>query len=163
MIHLCDTFKTTFNIFHFSFNKHGQGRLLRHPSPTSPSFQIFLQLRTVNRLFWIQMLRHVLISCVLWPFKATQTRAEEPQRCSNFPLCPPHRSDRAALSPTSSAFTRETADPLTQAPEPQFKAGTETQRIMGKEVREERRLESCAVSSFGIFVWLRPVMRFGNR
>lgn len=41
-----------------------------------PVFQVVPQLRTVNGLFSIQILHHFLISCVLWPFKATQTRAE---------------------------------------------------------------------------------------
>ncbi|XP_029306060.1 uncharacterized protein mymx [Cottoperca gobio] len=48
------------------------------------------------------------------------------------------RSDRTTLSPTGSAFTREDADPLTPAREPQCNVGTETQRIMGKEVKEEQ-------------------------
>ncbi|XP_037637681.1 uncharacterized protein LOC119495375 isoform X3 [Sebastes umbrosus] len=54
------------------------------------------------------------------------------------------RSDRTTLSPTGSAFTREDADPLTPAREPQCNVGTETQRIMGKEVKEEQnRLKGC--------------------
>ncbi|KAM4607673.1 uncharacterized protein mymx isoform 2-T2 [Polymixia lowei] len=54
------------------------------------------------------------------------------------------RSDRTALPPTGSAFTREDADPLTPAREPQCNVGTEPQRIMGKEVKEEQnRLKGC--------------------
>ncbi|XP_069394660.1 uncharacterized protein [Paralichthys olivaceus] len=54
------------------------------------------------------------------------------------------RSDRTMLSPTGSTFTREDADPLTPACEPQGNVGTETQRIMGKEVKEEQnRLKGC--------------------
>uniref|UniRef100_A0A671VLS9 Uncharacterized LOC115596860 n=1 Tax=Sparus aurata TaxID=8175 RepID=A0A671VLS9_SPAAU len=54
------------------------------------------------------------------------------------------RSDRPTLSPTGSTFTREDADPLTPAREPQCNVGTETQRIMGKEVKEEQnRLKGC--------------------
>uniref|UniRef100_A0A8C4IKA7 PH domain-containing protein n=1 Tax=Dicentrarchus labrax TaxID=13489 RepID=A0A8C4IKA7_DICLA len=54
------------------------------------------------------------------------------------------RSDRTTLSPTGSTFTREDADPLTLAREPQCNVGTETQRIMGKEVKEEQnRLKGC--------------------
>ncbi|KAG7999958.1 Spectrin beta chain [Nibea albiflora] len=54
------------------------------------------------------------------------------------------RSDRTALSPTGSTFTREDADPLTPAREPECNVGTETQRIMGKEVKEEQnRLKGC--------------------
>ncbi|XP_049927094.1 spectrin beta chain, non-erythrocytic 5 isoform X4 [Epinephelus moara] len=54
------------------------------------------------------------------------------------------RSDRTTLSPTGSAFTREDADPLTPAREPQCNVGMETQRIMGKEVKEEQnRLKGC--------------------
>ncbi|XP_031139979.1 uncharacterized protein LOC116039359 isoform X2 [Sander lucioperca] len=54
------------------------------------------------------------------------------------------RSDRTTLSPTSPAFTREDADPLTPAREPQCNVGTEMQRIMGKEVKEEQnRLKGC--------------------
>ncbi|KAF7664016.1 hypothetical protein LDENG_00192520 [Lucifuga dentata] len=61
------------------------------------------------------------------------------------------RSERTALPPTGSAFTREDADPLTLAREPQGNMGTEPQRIMGKEVKEEQnRLKGCAVSSSGI-------------
>nr|XP_043901176.1 uncharacterized protein LOC122781535 isoform X3 [Solea senegalensis] len=56
------------------------------------------------------------------------------------------RSDRTTLSPTGSTFTREDADPLTLVREPQCNVGTtETQRIMGKEVKEEQnRLKGCA-------------------
>nr|XP_019944405.1 PREDICTED: spectrin alpha chain, non-erythrocytic 1-like [Paralichthys olivaceus] len=58
------------------------------------------------------------------------------------------RSDRTMLSPTGSTFTREDADPLTPACEPQGNVGTETQRIMGKEVKEEQnRLKGCVVSN----------------
>ncbi|XP_034464212.1 uncharacterized protein LOC117775298 isoform X2 [Hippoglossus hippoglossus] len=54
------------------------------------------------------------------------------------------RSDRTTLSPTGSTFTREDADPLTLALEPQGNVGMETQRIMGKEVKEEQnRLKGC--------------------
>ncbi|KAM8738079.1 uncharacterized protein mymx isoform 4-T4 [Acanthopagrus schlegelii] len=54
------------------------------------------------------------------------------------------RSDRPTHSPTGSTFTREDADPLTPAREPQCNVGTETQRIMGKEVKEEQnRLKGC--------------------
>ncbi|KAL7383084.1 hypothetical protein ABVT39_004657 [Epinephelus coioides] len=54
------------------------------------------------------------------------------------------RSDRTTLSPTGSAFTREDADPLTPAREPQCNVGMEMQRIMGKEVKEEQnRLKGC--------------------
>ncbi|XP_063730932.1 uncharacterized protein LOC134858766 isoform X5 [Eleginops maclovinus] len=54
------------------------------------------------------------------------------------------RSDRTTLSPNGSAFTREDADPLTPAQEPQCNVGTETQRLMGKEVKEEQnRLKGC--------------------
>ncbi|XP_068581389.1 uncharacterized protein [Cebidichthys violaceus] len=54
------------------------------------------------------------------------------------------RPDRTALPPTGSAFTREDADPLTPAREPQCSVGTETQRIMVKEVKEEQnRLKGC--------------------
>ncbi|KAF1375940.1 hypothetical protein PFLUV_G00225410 [Perca fluviatilis] len=54
------------------------------------------------------------------------------------------RSDRTTLSPTGPAFTREDADPLTPAREPQCNVGTEMQRIMGKEVKEEQnRLKGC--------------------
>ncbi|XP_037322097.2 uncharacterized protein LOC119214430 isoform X1 [Pungitius pungitius] len=48
------------------------------------------------------------------------------------------------LLPSGSAFTREDADPLTPAREPQCNVGTETQRIMGKESKEEQnRLKGC--------------------
>ncbi|XP_074531898.1 uncharacterized protein mymx isoform X2 [Halichoeres trimaculatus] len=58
------------------------------------------------------------------------------------------RSDRTSLSPTSTAFTREDADPLTPAREAQCIVGTETQRIMGKEVKEEQnRLKGCVSSA----------------
>ncbi|XP_034408319.1 uncharacterized protein LOC117744242 isoform X3 [Cyclopterus lumpus] len=54
------------------------------------------------------------------------------------------RSDRTTLPPTGSAFTREAADPLTPAQEPHCNVGTEMQRIMGKEVKEEQnRLKGC--------------------
>ncbi|XP_071337194.1 uncharacterized protein [Trachinotus anak] len=54
------------------------------------------------------------------------------------------RSDRNTLSPIGSTFTREDADPLTLAREPQCNVGTEMQRIMGKEVKEEQnRLKGC--------------------
>ncbi|XP_056251771.1 uncharacterized protein LOC130181529 isoform X4 [Seriola aureovittata] len=54
------------------------------------------------------------------------------------------RSDRNTLSPIGPAFTREDADPLTLAREPQCNVGTEPQRIMGKEVKEEQnRLKGC--------------------
>ncbi|XP_076599688.1 uncharacterized protein mymx isoform X3 [Chaetodon auriga] len=54
------------------------------------------------------------------------------------------RSDRTALSPAGSTFTREDADPLTPAREPQCNVGTEAQRIMGKEVKEEQnRMKGC--------------------
>ncbi|XP_040905883.1 spectrin beta chain, non-erythrocytic 5 isoform X7 [Toxotes jaculatrix] len=54
------------------------------------------------------------------------------------------RSDRTTLSPTGSTFTREDADPLTLTREPQCNVGMETQRIMGKEVKEEQnRLKGC--------------------
>lgn len=54
------------------------------------------------------------------------------------------RSDRSTLSPTDSTFTREDADLLTPVREPQCNVGTETQRIMGKEVKEEQnRLKGC--------------------
>ncbi|XP_022599732.1 uncharacterized protein LOC111220790 [Seriola dumerili] len=54
------------------------------------------------------------------------------------------RSDRNTLSPIGSAFTREDADPLTLAREPHCNVGTEPQRIMGKEVKEEQnRLKGC--------------------
>ncbi|XP_070697709.1 spectrin beta chain, non-erythrocytic 1 [Pempheris klunzingeri] len=54
------------------------------------------------------------------------------------------RGDRTTLPPTGSTFTREDADPLTPAREPQCNVGTETQRIMGKEVKEEQnRLKGC--------------------
>ncbi|XP_041803637.1 uncharacterized protein LOC121613964 isoform X2 [Chelmon rostratus] len=54
------------------------------------------------------------------------------------------RSDRTTLSPTGSTFTREDADPLTPAREPHCNVGTETQRIMGKEVKEEQnRMKGC--------------------
>ncbi|XP_019115609.2 uncharacterized protein mymx isoform X2 [Larimichthys crocea] len=54
------------------------------------------------------------------------------------------RSDRTTLSPTGSTFTREDADPLTPAREPECNVGMETQRIMGKEVKEEQnRLKGC--------------------
>uniref|UniRef100_UPI0037E6FFC5 spectrin alpha chain-like n=1 Tax=Semicossyphus pulcher TaxID=241346 RepID=UPI0037E6FFC5 len=58
------------------------------------------------------------------------------------------RSDRASLSPSGSAFTREDADPLTPARELQCNVGMETQRIMGKEVKEEQnRLKGCVSSA----------------
>ncbi|KAG7230068.1 hypothetical protein INR49_009788 [Caranx melampygus] len=54
------------------------------------------------------------------------------------------RSDRNALSPIGSTFTREDADPLTLAKGPQCNVGMEPQRIMGKEVKEEQnRLKGC--------------------
>ncbi|KAK2824072.1 hypothetical protein Q5P01_021247 [Channa striata] len=54
------------------------------------------------------------------------------------------RSDRTSLSPTGSTFTREEPDPMTLAREPRDNVGTETQRIMGKEVKEEQnRLKGC--------------------
>ncbi|XP_031727403.1 uncharacterized protein mymx isoform X1 [Anarrhichthys ocellatus] len=57
------------------------------------------------------------------------------------------RTDRTALPPTGSAFTREDADPLTPAREPQCSVGTEMQRIMGKEVKEEQnRLKGCVTT-----------------
>ncbi|XP_008299516.1 spectrin beta chain, non-erythrocytic 2 isoform X6 [Stegastes partitus] len=48
------------------------------------------------------------------------------------------RSDRTTLSLTGSAFTREDADLLTPAREPQCIMGMETHGIMGKEVKEEQ-------------------------
>lgn len=73
------------------------------------------------------------------------------QRHSNLLLCSSCRSDRTTLPPTGSTFTREDADPLTLAREPQCNVGTETQRIMGKEVKEEQnRLKGCVVSCSGI-------------
>lgn len=55
------------------------------------------------------------------------------------------------MPPTGSAFSREDVDPLTLLREPQSCVGTETQRLMGKEVKEEQnRLKGCVVSSFGI-------------
>nr|XP_020456860.1 uncharacterized protein LOC109960822 [Monopterus albus] len=54
------------------------------------------------------------------------------------------RNDSTPLCPSGSTFTREDADPLTPAREPQCSVGTETQRIMGKEVKEEQnRLKGC--------------------
>uniref|UniRef100_A0A665WM16 PH domain-containing protein n=1 Tax=Echeneis naucrates TaxID=173247 RepID=A0A665WM16_ECHNA len=54
------------------------------------------------------------------------------------------RSDRSALSPIGSTFTREDADPLTLGQEPQCNVGMATQRLMGKEVKEEQnRLKGC--------------------
>ncbi|XP_034040277.1 uncharacterized protein LOC117522969 [Thalassophryne amazonica] len=54
------------------------------------------------------------------------------------------RSDRTALSPTGSIFTRENVDPLTLARVHQHNVGKETQRIMGKEVKEEQNcLKGC--------------------
>lgn len=59
----------------------------------------------------------------------------------------PCRSDRTTHAPNGSAFARETADPLTPAQEPQCLVGTDAQRIMGKEVKEEQnRLKGSAVS-----------------
>lgn len=70
---------------------------------------------------------------------------------SNSQLSSSCRSDRNALSPIGSTFTREDADPLTLAKGPQCNVGTEPQRIMGKEVKEEQnRLKGCVVSSYGI-------------
>ncbi|XP_061766649.1 uncharacterized protein LOC133559181 isoform X2 [Nerophis ophidion] len=43
------------------------------------------------------------------------------------------RSDRTALSPTGSTFTREDADPLTPAQELHCSMGRESRRIMGKQ------------------------------
>ncbi|KAM3606718.1 uncharacterized protein V6R79_021938 [Siganus canaliculatus] len=54
------------------------------------------------------------------------------------------RTDRITLSPTGPTFTREDSDPLTPAWEAQCNVGTETQRLMGKEVKEEQnRLKGC--------------------
>ncbi|XP_054874517.1 spectrin beta chain, non-erythrocytic 2 isoform X6 [Amphiprion ocellaris] len=58
------------------------------------------------------------------------------------------RSDRTTLSLTGSTFTREDADLLTPAREPQCIMGTETHGIMGKEVKEEQnRLKGCVISA----------------
>ncbi|XP_037127055.1 uncharacterized protein LOC119134475 isoform X1 [Syngnathus acus] len=48
------------------------------------------------------------------------------------------RSDRTALPPTGSTFTREDADPLTPTQELQCNMGTETQTSMGKLGRERQ-------------------------
>ncbi|XP_068597455.1 LOW QUALITY PROTEIN: uncharacterized protein [Brachionichthys hirsutus] len=56
------------------------------------------------------------------------------------------RTDRTTLSPTGSIFTREDADLLTLAQAPQCNVGTETQRIMGKEVKEEQNRLKGSVS-----------------
>ncbi|XP_029926849.1 uncharacterized protein mymx isoform X2 [Myripristis murdjan] len=54
------------------------------------------------------------------------------------------RTDRTALPPSGSTFTREDVDPVTSPREPQSNVGTEPQRIMGKEVKEEQnRLKGC--------------------
>ncbi|XP_056291515.1 uncharacterized protein LOC130207098 isoform X3 [Pseudoliparis swirei] len=54
---------------------------------------------------------------------------------------------RTTLPPTGSAFTREDADPLTPAREPECNVGMEAQRIMGKEVKEEQnRLKGCVIT-----------------
>lgn len=69
----------------------------------------------------------------------------------------PCRSDRTTHAPNGSAFARETADPLTPGQEPQCIVGTDAQRIMGKEVKEEQnRLKGCTVSSLSVpscFCW----------
>lgn len=90
-----------------------------------------------------------LISCVLWPREAAQTRAETlPTTLTSW--CPPPRSTRAASCP----FTREPADPLTPTGA-QDDVGTETQRIMGSEVREERH-QGCVVRSLVLSFGLLP-------
>lgn len=97
-------------------------------------------------------------------FKQHKHWQKKIQHHSNFPLCPPCRSDRTMFSPTSSTFTREIADPLTPAQQPQCSVGTETQRIMGKEVKEEQnRLKGCVVSSYGIFILLLDKPRCGSQ
>ncbi|XP_061601918.1 uncharacterized protein LOC133464018 isoform X2 [Cololabis saira] len=54
------------------------------------------------------------------------------------------RGDRTPLALSASTFTREDADLLTHAREPQCNMGTETHGIMGKEVKEEQnRLKGC--------------------
>ncbi|TNM99911.1 hypothetical protein fugu_012944 [Takifugu bimaculatus] len=52
------------------------------------------------------------------------------------------QKDFRSNRPTSGTFTREPADPLTLTGEAQY-VGTETQRIMGNQVREERHLKGC--------------------
>lgn len=86
------------------------------------------------------------------------------QHHCNLLLCSPCRSDRPTLSPTGSTFTREDADPLTPAREPQCNVGTETQRIMGKEVKEEQnRLKGCVVSCLCIwfYYWRNRTVALG--
>ncbi|XP_030011237.1 spectrin beta chain, non-erythrocytic 5-like isoform X3 [Sphaeramia orbicularis] len=62
------------------------------------------------------------------------------------------RSDRTGPAPTTLAatatpFTREDGDPVTPARESQGHVGTEAQRTMGKEVKEEQnRLKGCVGS-----------------
>ncbi|XP_077438064.1 uncharacterized protein mymx [Vanacampus margaritifer] len=58
------------------------------------------------------------------------------------------RSDRIALPPTGSTFTREDADPLTPAQELQCRMGTETRTAMGKKDTEwQSHVEDSTVSS----------------
>lgn len=71
------------------------------------------------------------------------------QHRTNPQISSPRRSDRTALPPSGSTFAREIADPLTPAREPQCNVGTDAQRIMGKEVKEEQnRLKGGVVSGF---------------
>lgn len=99
----------------------------------------------------------LLISCVLLLLKLTAVENLLAFRKSSLSsavvtrpssdLCSPYRSDRTPHVPNGSTFARETADPLTPAREPQCIVGTDAQRIMGKEVKEEQnRLKGCAVS-----------------
>ncbi|XP_068183911.1 spectrin beta chain, non-erythrocytic 1 isoform X2 [Antennarius striatus] len=57
------------------------------------------------------------------------------------------RTDRTTLSPTGSIFTREDAELLTLARAPQCNVRTETQQIMGKEVKEEQNRLKGSVST----------------
>lgn len=99
----------------------------------------------------------LLISCILLLLKATVVENllafRKPSLSSRVVTHPssdlpsPCRSDRTTHAPNGSAFARETADPLTPGREPQCIVGTDAQRIMGKEVKEEQnRLKGCAVS-----------------
>ncbi|KAJ8361429.1 hypothetical protein SKAU_G00179540 [Synaphobranchus kaupii] len=48
------------------------------------------------------------------------------------------RNEKSVLPATSPDFSREDHDPLTLSKEPQCSMGAETQRIMGKEIKEEQ-------------------------
>lgn len=59
----------------------------------------------------------------------------------------------------SNTFTREPADPLAPTGGAQYHVGTEAQRIMGNEVREDRHLRGCVVRSLVLSFGLLSAFR----